>query len=242
VGGKNVAPRGRGITANNQTTIIAMSGVVVMGLCGLFYIVSQLFHPVSSSLIAEYFPSPTPTRVPTSTPASTRTPPTNLTATQQAWGKPAESPSLASAAEAGTALDSGVNHLEGYAYVVPDTPAINQPGDVYSYEIQLTESTPLVWSYGWCTTTQAILEENFSHINLEFTINGTAVSSGSFAVTEYERSDGGRCREHAALVNDWPPGQHIIESRITFTQDINDGWDIYPAGTHIFKYLVTVGQ
>lgn len=240
MGGKNATSRGREITANNQTTIIAMSGVVVVGLCGLLFIVSQLFRPVSSSLIAEYFPSPTPTAIPTETPAPTRTPPPNLTATQQAWTKPTQSPSLGSVEEARAAVDAGANTLESFAYIYPDTPEINQPGDVYVYDIQLTESTPLVWSYGWCTTTQAILEENFSHIRLEFTINGNPASTGSFAVSEYERSDGGRCREYAALVNDWPSGQHILESRVTFTQNINDGWDVYPTGTHAFRYLVAV--
>lgn len=61
-------------------------------------------------------------------------------------------------------------------------------------------------------------------------------------MNDYERSDGAPCREYVALVDNWPIGQHIIESRITFTQDINDGWDIYPAGTHIFKYFVNAGQ
>lgn len=135
-----------------------------------------------------------------------------------------------------------MNYLEANAYVVPDTPAINQPGDVYIYEIKLSESMPLLWNYGWCTTTQEILEQNFSYINLEFTVNEIPVSSGSFFVNEYERSDGAPCREYVTLVEDWPVGQHILESRITFTQDIDDGWDTYPMGTHIFKYFVTVGQ
>lgn len=240
MGGKNTAARGREIGASNQTTIIAMSGVVVVGLCGLVFIVSQLFRPLSSSLIAEYFPSPTLTAIPTETPAPTRTPPPNLTATQQAWARPAQSPSLGSVEEARAAADAGVDTLESFAYLYPNTPQINQPGDVYVYEIQLTESAPLVWSYGWCTTTQAVLEENFSQIRLEFILNGSPAASGSFAVTDYERSDGGRCREHSALIVDWPAGTHQIESRITFLQAIDDGWDIYPAGTHTYKYVVTL--
>ena len=240
MGGKNVTPRGREITANNQTTIIAMSGVVVVGICALFFMAVQWLGPNADSLIARAFPSPTPTHLPSSTPAPTRTPVPNLTATQQAWVKPAQSPSLGSAEEAKSAVDAGTNTLESFAYVYPDTPEINQPGDVYIYEIQLTESTPLVWSYGWCTTTQEILVENFSHIDLDFTVNGTTASSGSFVVNEYERSDGGRCREHAALIVDWPVGTHQLETRITFTQALNDGWDIYPAGTHTYKYIVTI--
>ncbi|MCK7580549.1 MAG: hypothetical protein MZV65_36170 [Chromatiales bacterium] len=76
---------------------------------------------------------------------------------------------------------------------------------------------------------------------LEFTVNGTPrILTGSFFVNDYERSDGGKCREHAALIVDWPAGTHQFETRITFTQALDDGWDIYPAGTHTYKYIVTV--
>ena len=119
-------------------------------------------------------------------------------------------------------------------------PDINQPGDIYIFEIQLTKSEPLVWSYGWCTTTQEILEENFAHIQLEFTLNETMVPLGNFTIVESQREDGSPCREYAALVNEWTEGQHQLESRITFTQDIDDGWNVYPAGTHTFKYIVTI--
>lgn len=240
---RKAASRVQEINPTSQTTIMAMTGVVVVGVCALFFIASQWLVPNASSLIGEFFSSPTPTRVPTSTPAPTRTPLPNLTATQQAWVKPAQSPSLGSAEEARSAADAGVNTLEAFSFVSPDTPEINQPNDVYVYEIQLSESTPLLWNYSWCTTTQAILEENFSHIRLEFLINGSTVSTGSIVVTEYERSsDGGKCRENTALIVDWPAGTHQLESRITFTQAIDDGWDVYPAGTHIYKYIVTVNQ
>lgn len=214
--------------------------MIAFSACALVFVASQWLLPNAGSLVDRYFPTNTAEPPPTFTPAPTRTPVPNLTATQQAWAPPAQSPRLGSADEALNAVNDGNATLETYAYSYPDTSGINQPGDVYVYEIALTEATPLVWSYGWCTTTQSILEENFSHIRLEFVLNGSPVSSGSFTVTEYERSDGGKCREHAALVVDWPTGTHQLESRITFTQAIDDGWDVYPAGTHTFKYLVTV--
>lgn len=223
-----------------RTLIFAMLGVVVVGTCALFLLAYMWFQPDQTSLFAKYFPSPTPTRRPTSTSAPTGTPAPNLTATQQAWVKPAQSPSLGSAEEAKSARNSEVEYLEDYTLVFPDTPSINQPGDIYVYEISLTESKPLIWSYGWCTTTQQILEENFAHIKLEFTLNGNTVPSDKFAIVEYARDDGSPCRTYNALIKLWPKGQHQVESRITFTQDIDDGWDIYPAGTHIFKYVVTI--
>lgn len=224
----------------SRTTMFLMIGAVIVGACALVFLAFLWFRPDTNSLVAEYFPSPTPTRQPTGTPAPTRTAIPNLTATQQAWVKPALPPSLGSIQEAREALESGGMYLEAFSSVYPDTPEINQPGDVYIYEVQLSESIPLIWSYGWCTTTQAILDENFTHIELEFTINEALAPFSNFVVNDYERSDGASCREHAALVADWTPGQHILETRITFTQDIDDGWNLYPAGMHAFKYIVTL--
>lgn len=226
--------------SSHRSSTYAMFGIVAVGLCALLFLAYQWLQPVGYSLIAQYFPSPTPSRQPTGTPAPTRTPLPNLTATQQAWVKPAQLPSLGSAEEAREAVDIGVFYLEAFSTVFPDLPEINQPGDVYLYEIQLFDTMPLVWSYAWCTTTQEILEENFTHIQLEFIVNETPVPPDQFAVIDYQRSDDAPCREYAVLVKEWTPGQHQLESRVTFTQSIHDGWDLYPGGTHIYKYIVTV--
>ena len=63
-----------------------------------------------------------------------------------------------------------------------------------------------------------------------------------FAIVETPYEDGSYCREYVGLVDTWPDGQHQLETRVTFTQDIHDGWNLYPAGTHTFKYFVYVGQ
>lgn len=227
----------------NKTTLTIMIGVVMVGACALVFLAFTWFRPDAGSLIAEYFPSPTPTRGPTATPAPTRTPAPDLTATQQAWVKPAELPSLGNADDARSTLDSGFFfYLESFTSASPDTPEINQPGDVYVYEIYLEETIPLVWSYGWCTTTQSILDDNFSHIQLDFVLNEASIPSTVLAARDYQREDGSACREVAALVQAWTSGTHHLETRITFTQAIHDGWNLYPAGTHTYKYVVTLNQ
>ena len=226
--------------SNRQVMIFAMAGIVLTGVCALLFLAYQWIQSGDSSLIAQYFPSPTPTRVPTSTAVPTRTPVPDLTATQAAWVKPAQSPTMASASDAQSAYDAGGSYLEAYAWTFPDTPDVNQPGDVYTYEVQLTESVPLLWSYGWCTTTEAILEDNYRYIQLEFVLNETVIPLSNFIAVDYARDDGSPCREYVGLVETWTTGQHQLETRITFTQDIHDGWDLYSAGTHVFKYLVTV--
>ena len=227
----------------NKTTIAIMIGVVIIGACALVFLAFTWFRPDAGSLIAEYFPSPAPTRGPTATLAPTRTPAPDRTATQQAWVKPAELPSLGNAEDARSTLDEDFFfYLEVLASAFPETPEINQPGDVYVYEIQLEETVPLVWSYGWCTTTQSILEDNFSYIQLDFVLNEASIPSNVLATRDYQRDDGSACREVAALIQAWPPGTHHLETRVTFTQAIHDGWNLYPAGTHTYKYIVTLNQ
>jgi len=226
----------------NRNLTMVMMGVVVLGACALFFLAFLWFRPAQFPLLADIFASPTPTARPTRTPAPDLTPRPDLTATQQAWVKPSESPSLASAEEANTTFASGAAYLETFASVKPELPEINQPGDMYLYDIQLPGSGqfPVAWSYGWCASQKQILEDNFKSIQLEFVVNESPVPLDHFVVLDQENQDGSACREYAGLVTSWPEGQHHLETHITFTQDVHDGWNLFPAGTHIVKYIVTV--
>ena len=226
--------------ASKRRIILAMSGIIVLGLCVLFALAFLWFQPNENSLFAKYFPSPTPTRRPTSTPVPSRTPAPNLTATQAAWAKPSQTPELGSKQEAQTGFEGGMNYLETYAVTIPDTPDVTQPGDVYIYEIQIDQPEPLIWWSGWCTTTQAILKENFTHMQIEFVVNEEPVALEHIFIQDNTREDSTACRDYIAVINQWPQGQHQLEVRITFTEPTDDGWNLYPAGTHTFKYIVTV--
>ena len=227
-----------------RNMIILMAGVVILGACALFFMAFLWLRPGQFPPLAEIFASPTATRRSTRTPEPDLTPRPNLTATEQAWVRPAESPSLASMEEANQAFRSGTAavYLETFASVQPEIPEITRPGDLFLYDVQLPGSGkfPLAWSYGWCASQKAILEDNFKHIQLEFTMNGSPVTLNHFVVTDKDNSDGSACREYTALITIWPEGEHHLESHITFTQDIHDGWNLFPAGTHIFKYIATV--
>ena len=219
-----------------------MMGVVILGACALFFLAFLWLRPARFPLLSEIFASPTPTPRPTRTPAPNQTPQPNLTATLLAWVKPPESPSLGSAEEANTAFASGTVYLETFAAVKPELPEINQPGDVYLYDIELPGSGhfPVAWSYGWCASQKEILDDNFKSIQLEFIMNESPVPLDHFVTLNQENQDGSACREYAGLVTNWPKGQHHLETHVTFTQDVHDGWNLFPAGTHIVKYIVTV--
>jgi hypothetical protein len=226
--------------AKKRTMILTMSGIIIFSVCALLMLAFFWFRPNQNSPIAKHFPSPTTTRRLANTPAPTNTLIPNLTATQSAWIKPVQSPTIGTADEAQKALAAGQSYLEDFASEIPDTPEINQPGDVYTYTVQLEQSESVIWTYGWCTSTQAILEENFTHTQIEFFINEEPTALDHFFIEDTKRDDSSPCRDYTATIKQWPKGQHHLEVRVTFTTPTDDGWNLYPAGTHTFKYIVTV--
>jgi hypothetical protein len=226
----------------SRNLTMAMIGVVVLGACALVVMAFLWLRPGQLPFLSQILASPTATRRPTRTPEPNQTPRPDLTATQLAWVKPAESPSLASMEEANTAFNAGAVYLENFASVRPEIPEIVQPGDLFFYDVQLPASDefPVVWSYGWCASLEQIVTDNFNDIQLDFIMNESPVPLENFVVINTVNNDGSGCREYAALVTNWPQGQHHLETRVTFTQDVHDGWNLFPAGTHILKYIVTV--
>jgi hypothetical protein len=49
------------------------------------------------------------------------------------------------------------------------------------------------------------------------------------------------CRLYYVLLTDWPSGEHLLTTEVTFATELDDGSDIYPEGTHAYQYDVTVG-
>jgi len=169
------------------------------------------------------------------------TPKPNWTETQAAWIKPAEMPILASAKEAGDAWDIELYHFLNYSAMSRSSPIpdVKLPGVTYIYELNHVKSEPLFLFNRWCAINQIILEENLSHIQFEVTINEVIVPLSIFVVRSSIR-DERACRLFFVLVKHWPPGVHHLESRITFSQPTDDGWNVHPTGTYIDKYIVIV--
>ncbi len=153
-----------------------IGGITLTACLVVFLLAFQLFKSIAADMSTIDFQ-------PRSTPRPAITP--NLTATQRAWVKPIEYPTLGSAEEVTQALKSkDVPYLQRYALNYPDMPEINQPGDVYPYEVHLSKSVQVLWYYGWCTTTPEILEENFAQMKIEYFVNGTPVTKDHIAITE----------------------------------------------------------
>jgi hypothetical protein len=148
------------------------------------------------------------------------------------------SPRIGSVVESELALAAGVPWLTELAEEEYDV--TSQAGETYTYTVTLSQSRDVIWIYGWCTTTEELLEQNWENITLGFSVNDQDVSLNSFAMLESSLEDQ-ECRLYYALVTDWPQGEHVLITEVTFETELDDGTDIYPIGTHWYKTIVTVG-
>jgi C-terminal processing protease CtpA/Prc len=146
---------------------------------------------------------------------------------------------FATADEAQAEVNAGARLLEELAPETYDPAELSQPGQTYTYTINLRRVEPLIWSNGWCATSQTILEENFRSISIAFTANGEAVDENSIVVVDGQPSADLFCRTFYVVVTNWPTGETILEIEVTFARRINDGMDDYAAGTHTYRFVVT---
>jgi hypothetical protein len=131
--------------------------------------------------------------------------------------------------------------LEGFARESYDSSALSQAGQTYTYTVALEKDQAVLFGTNWCTTTQTLLVDNWSHITLKFIVNDTLVGNSQFTIVEYEsQQDNLICRSYFTLLYDWPEGEHVLLIKVTFDEQINDGLADYPAGTHTYEYEVTV--
>ncbi len=154
----------------------------------------------------------------------------------------------------GGVAPSGPPSMDGsrdfIALIQANTPILNdmareeyeitsQPGETYVYTIAMPTSDEVLWFYAWCTADEAQLADNWSKIQLQMQIDGQAVPLDQFGM--YEGSDFGQpCRIYYIVLSDWPVGEHVLSQTVAFTAPLNDGFEDYPAGTHVYEYHVIV--
>jgi hypothetical protein len=151
---------------------------------------------------------------------------------------PSGAPTIASAADAQSALTGGAAFLEGLARETHDSAEYAQPGTL-AFTIPLEKSATAVWAYAWCAQDDALLEQNLENITLTFILDGETVPLDQMAVFDTE-SNGKSCRLYYTALSDWPVGEHHLSTTATFTSAINDGLADFEAGDYILDYTVYV--
>lgn len=116
-----------------------------------------------------------------------------------------------------------------------------KPGTL-TFTVKLPNDQPIYFSYGWCTTTEEILVQNFEHINVKLSINGDALGTEVIHPISFTRPDGLFCLDYGVLMTEWPAGEYKLEAAANFDQKLNDGLADYEAGDYVFQYNVTVEE
>ena len=114
-----------------------------------------------------------------------------------------------------------------------------KPGTL-TFTVDITDDNPIYFSYGWCTKTQEILQQNFQHIKIGLYFNGDQLGTDVVQSLSYNTSDNMYCLDFGVLFSEWPAGEYKLKAVATFDQKINDGIADYEAGDYIFDYDVTV--
>jgi hypothetical protein len=95
--------------------------------------------------------------------------------------------------------------------------------------ISFKSEQPVMVSYGWCTATKEILDQNFESMEIAFYFDGQKLPIENFSLID-DVISGGICRTYKGVVRSWPSGQHEIKYLMTTNAVINDGEKDYPPG------------
>lgn len=116
-----------------------------------------------------------------------------------------------------------------------------KPGTLtFTVNVDPAEKKPTYFNYGWCTTTQEILQQNFQHIRVGLFFNGEQLGTDVVHPITFTRQDNFVCLEFGVLMSNWAPGEYRLRAISTFDEKINDGAADFEAGDYIFEYNVTV--
>lgn len=155
-------------------------------------------------------------------------------------------PTLGSVKDTQNAIQaSSANLLERLAAEQYSAEDFLQMDKTFAYTIDLTTDEPALWSYGWCATTSAILQDNLKHITPQFLMDDIPVAISRFYAFDSQTTDSQsgktlRCRSYAVLISHWPQGTTKLQTIATFDTLVNDGLNDYPAGTQTFDYTVSL--
>ena len=190
-------------------------------------------------LVASFFisfdPGDIKELIPTATP--------NIPATQMAWTKPSQSPSIGSAEAAQLMINSDKpdfeKYIEFYATYIPEkTIGIPNPGDTEYLVVVLDSSQPLLWGFGWCASSPELLKEYLTLIEFTPFINEESIPQESIAVHDYQNFQNEFCRSFVIMITNWPVGLHQLHKQTTLLQPITKGGKSLPAGIYHSVYFV----
>jgi hypothetical protein len=153
--------------------------------------------------------------------------------------QPSGPPIMMSPAETRAALEQRIPVLEQFALEEYDN--LSRAGEVYTYTMSLGSSKEVLWLHSWCAASEAIANNNLGTMEINFSMGGQLVPRSDFLALQGE-FNGQYCYYHLAGISDWPHGEHRLRTEVTFNHEIDSGFQVYAAGSHVFEYHVYVDE
>lgn len=90
---------------------------------------------------------------------------------------------------------------------------------------------------GWCATTPAQMQDNWTHLHWTLTVDGVQVPLADYPLTDGERVTG-ICRLWLVVTPGLPPGEHSVVYTLILDAPIGDGTFRYPPGEYITRLRI----
>ena len=113
------------------------------------------------------------------------------------------------------------------------------------FTVNSQPEVPIVWYWGWCATTDEILQQNLTKINVVFDADGYEIPRDRLALEPSATStdpkyEGWKCQGYLTILRDWKSGTYKLKETIHFSSAINDGKDTFKAGSMFREYTVNI--
>ena len=110
------------------------------------------------------------------------------------------------------------------------------------YSIPLDSSKEVLWAVWWCASPEKY-DQNWENIILTMTLDGVNIALDRFLELEGELENM-MCRYYVVSLSDWPLGEHVLTTEMTFTTQLDNGVEAQPftPGIRVYEYHVYVGH
>lgn len=156
-------------------------------------------------------------------------------------------PTIASPRDARVAIES--MEAVDLRFLAPEnddysTDDLNTVPGILRYTVQLRDEALTQVSYGWCTTTEELLDENMAAMVITFAVAGQEIAPEQILVARSQQPgfDGGapmQCESYYLVLSDYPEGETVVEVSVDFTEKVYDGMGDYGPGVQEMIYTVT---
>jgi hypothetical protein len=111
------------------------------------------------------------------------------------------------------------------------------------HTLTLTENESLLWSSGWCASSQEQLDQNYEVMETRLYVDSYLINPKYYSSTDYESNDPehpANCRSSYILIDSWREGRTCLEVRHAILEPLSDGWNEYPKGPISSWFCVTL--